>query len=132
MTPCTNCRISTWHCPRCNAAVCADHLAIDRQECVDCALAYYDSVDKLNLPAWFALGFASLWLVYAAVYAHLPSWSARSGGPRAITTGVPALDVVIMFTIMAVFAGKAAVALRRSWHRKSFMTRELARAKLIR
>jgi hypothetical protein len=112
--------------------ICSDHAAAYEQGCVDCALAYYDSRDELHTKAWFALGFGALWLVYAAVYSHLPSWSARSGGFRAITTGMPALDVLIMFTIVAVFAGKAAVALRRRWHRRTFVTRELARAKLIR
>lgn len=132
MTGCTNCRISTWHCPRCDAAICADHMAMDRQECVDCALAYYDSLDNLHLNAWFGLGALVPWAAYAALYDHLPSWSARSGGYRAITTGVPALDVVIMFAVMSVFAGKAMIGLRKWQHGRSFVTRELARAKLIR
>jgi hypothetical protein len=132
MSGCTNCRISTWTCPRCSAAICPDHMAMDRQECVDCALAYYDSLDRLHMPVWFAIGALVPWIAYAALYAQLPSWSARSGGPRAITTGVPALDVVIMFTVMSVFAGKAMMRLRKWSHERSFVTRELARAKLVR
>jgi hypothetical protein len=131
-TPCTNCSISAWHCPRCDAAVCADHMAMYRQECVDCALAYYDSLDRVNLRAWFVVGFALMWVPYFALSSHLPSWSARSGGYRAITTGVPALDIVIMVTITAVFAGKAMMTLRKWMHHRSFVTRELARAKLVR
>jgi hypothetical protein len=112
--------------------MCGDHTAIDRNECVDCALAYYDSADKLHMSRWFLAGAAVPWALYALVYSHLPDWSARSGGPRAITTGVPALDVVIMFAITSVFAGKAMMGLRKWAHRRSFVTRELARAKLAR
>ncbi|HEY5947870.1 MAG TPA: hypothetical protein VIV40_20360 [Kofleriaceae bacterium] len=129
---CNLCRTSPTRCPRCHTPVCNDHIALYEQSCVDCAIAYYDSRDRLHVGAWFALGFGALWLLYAAVYDQLPSWSARSGGFRAITTGVPALDVVIMFTVAAVFAGKAMVGLRRWWHRRTFVERALARARLVR
>ena len=132
MKECTNCRTSTWHCPRCDAPMCADHMATYRQECVDCALAYYDSLDKLHLNVWFALGALVPWAAYIGIFSHLPSWSTRSGGFRAITTGFPALDILIMFTVMSVFAGKAMMGLRKWWHHRSFVTRELARARLVR
>ncbi len=132
MTACTKCRASTWECPRCGNAMCPDHMATYREECIDCALAYYDGLDKLHLNAWFALGALVVWIAYAALYPALPSWSARSGGYRAITTGVPALDVAIMFAVISVFAGKAMMGVRKAIHRRSFVTRELARAKLIR
>ena len=132
MKECTNCRISEWHCPRCDAPMCADHMAVYREECVDCALAYYDSLDKLHLNAWFAAGVALVWSAYIALYPWLPSWDLRAGGFRAITTGVPALDTLIMFAVVSVFAGKAMMGLRKWFHRKSFVTRELARAKLVR
>jgi hypothetical protein len=132
MTRCTACPSSSTTCPRCGVAICADHMAIERDTCVDCALAYYDSVDRLRMHAWFFVGFALPWMLYASVYDQLPSWSARSGGYRAITTGVPALDVLIMFAITAVFAGKAMMGLRKWHHRRSFVTRQLARARLVR
>ena len=132
MKACNNCQISTWKCPRCGAAMCADHMATYREECVDCALQYYDSLDKLQLNAWFVFGALLPWTVYASIHSHLPSWSARSGGFRALTTGFPALDVLIMFTVMSVFAGKAMMGLRKWFHHRSFVTRELARARLVR
>jgi hypothetical protein len=119
-------------CTRCSIAICADHKAIEHDTCIDCAVAYYDDLDRLDLRAWFLGGFMLPWGAYAALYEHLPSWSARSGGYRAITTGVPAFDVLIMFAIIAVFSGKAAMGVRKSVHRRSFVTRELARAKLVR
>ncbi|HEY5926690.1 MAG TPA: hypothetical protein VIV11_33620 [Kofleriaceae bacterium] len=132
MTRCTACTTSTMTCPRCGNSVCVDHLAIEGDNCLDCAVAYYDSLDKVNLNVWFALGALMPWTLYAAIFSALPSWDARSGGFRAITTGFPALDVIIMFAVMSVFAGKAMMGLRKWFHRKSFVTRELARAKLVR
>jgi hypothetical protein len=79
------------------------------------------------MPLWFAAGFAVPWILFLGIYEHLPSWSERSGGARAITTGVPMLDVLIMFTIMAVFAGKGAMGLRAAFHRGKFMRPALAR-----
>jgi hypothetical protein len=132
MMVCTHCRVSTTICPRCGVSICGDHMAIDRDTCVDCAVAYYDDLDRVHMGAWFVAGFLLPWAAYVALYDYLPSWSARAGGFRAITTGVPALDVVIMFTITAVFAGKAMMGLRKWHHRRSFVTRELARAQLLR
>lgn len=132
MIECTHCRASTIECPRCGTAMCGDHTAIDRMECVDCALAYYDSLDRISMNAWFAAGASLVWIAYAALYPALPSWSARAGGYRALTTGVPALDVLIVFAITSVFAGKAMMGLRKWRHDRSFVTRELARARLVR
>ena len=70
---------------------------------------------------WFFVGFALPWLLLVAFHDSLPSWSARSGGHRAITTGVPMFDVLIMVTITAVFAGRAAMAIRGSMHRGAFI-----------
>jgi hypothetical protein len=132
MSRCNACTTSTTTCPRCASAMCADHMAAYENTCLDCAVAYYDSLERVRMNVWFAVGALVPWTLYAAVYAHLPSWSERSGGFRAITTGFPALDVVIMFAIVSVFSGKAMMGLRRALHRKSFVTRELARARLVR
>ena len=132
MKTCTNCRISEWRCPRCDTPICPDHLAIEREECVDCALAYYDSLDTLHLNMWFAAGALVPWASYAALYSRLPDWSARSGGFRALTTGFPALDILIMVAFTSFWCGKAMMGLRKWNHRRSFVTRELARAKLVR
>jgi len=132
MPGCTSCRTSTVTCPRCAKSICADHMAAYRDECLDCAIAYYDSLEDLHLNVWFMLGALQPWAFYAAIYSHLPIWSERSGGFRAITTGLPALDVVIMFAVMSWFAGKAMVALRKWLHQRSFVTRQLARARLVR
>jgi hypothetical protein len=117
---CTSCRASLWTCPQCGSATCPDHLATYSNDCLDCALAYHASADKLHINLWFALGAALPWLVYASVYTQLPGWSARSGGFRALTTGIPALDVLIMFAVTSVFAGKALMGVRRWLHRRSF------------
>jgi hypothetical protein len=131
MMTCTACRTSSWSCPRCGDARCADHVATYRQECLDCALAYYASRDTVHMRAWYAVGAALPWLLYASVYSELPSWSERSGGFRAITTGVPALDVVLMFAFVSFFAGKAMVTLRTWWHDRVFARRELAPARVV-
>jgi len=131
MMNCTACRTSTWSCPRCGDALCPDHTATYRQECLDCALAYYESRDTLHVRVWFALGVALPWLLYASVYSQLPHWSERSGGFRAITTGVPALDVVLMFAFVSFFAGKAMVTLRMWRHDRTFERRELAPARVV-
>ena len=132
MIECTQCRASTIECPRCGTAMCGDHVAIDRLECIDCAVAYYDSLDSIPMNAWFAAGASLVWIAYAALYPALPSWSMRGGGYRALTTGVPALDMLIVFAIMSVFAGKAMMGLRKWRHDRSFVTPELARATLVR
>lgn len=131
MMNCTACRTSTWSCPRCGVALCADHTATYRQECIDCALAYYASLDTLHMRAWFVAGALLPWSLYASVYSDLPSWSARSGGYRAITTGVPALDVLLMFAFVSFFAGKAMVALRTWRHDRTFTRCELAPARQV-
>jgi hypothetical protein len=129
---CTSCRTSTFTCPRCGAETCADHMALEQDTCIDCALAFYDSQEKLHMKAWFFSGVVLIWGIYIAMLPALPDWSARSGGFRAITTGVPALDVLIMFGFTSVFAGKAMMGLRKWLHRRTFVTRELARARLVR
>jgi len=132
MVGCTSCGMTTSTCRRCNEPTCADHMATYRDECLDCSLAYYESLEKVRLKAWFVVGALLPWALYASVYSNLPSWSARSGGFRAITTGVPALDVMIMFAVVSWFAGKAMIGLRKWFHHRSFVTRELARARLVR
>jgi hypothetical protein len=89
--------------------------------CAECELAYHDERTKQQRAWWFVAGLALPWVFFAGIFEHLPSWSARSGGPRAITTGVPMLDVIIMFSIASVFAGKAALGLRDYVHRGQFM-----------
>lgn len=131
MVACSGCRSSVVSCPRCDERMCPDHMAIEGETCSECALAYYEGVDRLHLNVWFLAGFAVPWALYVALFDRLPEWSARSGGFRSITTGVPALDVLIMFVVMAVFAGKAAMGLRRWVHRRMFMARRpLPRASL--
>ncbi|HEX5059965.1 MAG TPA: hypothetical protein VFV99_11430 [Kofleriaceae bacterium] len=130
---CTNCRTSVYSCSRCGAETCVDHMALEhRDTCLDCALAFYDSQDKLHLNAWFIAGFILPWALYLRMLPDLPSWSERSGGYRAMTTGFPALDVLIIVGFVSVFAGKAMIGLRKWMHRRTFVTRELARAKLVR
>ena len=131
MSECTACSGSPWSCPRCGVGVCSDHMAAYRQECISCALAYYDSLDKVRMNVWFVIGALFPWYLYALIYPSLPSWDARSGGFRAITTGVPALDVLIMFAIVSVFAGKAMITLRKWRHDRTFVSSEPPRAQLV-
>ena len=106
-------------------------MATYRNECMDCTLAYYASLETVHMNRWFVLGALLPWALYAFVYPQLPSWSARSGGFRAITTGVPALDVVLMFAVVSFFAGKAMITFRRWRHDRMFATCELAPAHAI-
>ena len=107
-------------------------MAAYRDECLDCSLAYYDSLEKVHLNVWFVIGALLPWTLYASVYSHLPSWSERSGGFRAITTSFPALDILIMVAVVSWFSGKAMIGLRKWFHHRSFVTRDLARARLVR
>jgi hypothetical protein len=90
--------------------------------CNACELAYHESKSALRLNAWFAAGFTMPWLFLLGIHEHLPSWSARSGGARVITTGVPMVDVLLMATVTAVFAGKLAMGIRTALHRERFIT----------
>lgn len=123
MFGCTLCRAGYNACPRCAARLCMEHEPLPGDACGECELAYHAQRSELKLGAWFLLGLALPWVLFAGIYDHLPSWSARSGGARAITTGVPMLDVIIMFSVTAVFLGKAAVGLRSMLHREQFLRR---------
>jgi hypothetical protein len=104
-----------------------EHLPLGGDVCTDCEIVYQSRRGELQVYPWFLLGFVVPWGYVLAMWNHLPGWSARSGGVRAITTGVPMLDVMIMCTVAAVFAGKAAASLRRKLHRRAFV-RETARS----
>ena len=123
MTRCTPCLVGHETCRRCASRLCSEHTPFGGHACADCELAYYESRDTLHIHVWFVIGFALPWLLMALTSDHLPSWSARSGGMRAITTGYPMLDVLIMTTVVAVFAGKGAMGLRQWFHRRSFLAR---------
>lgn len=122
MFGCTRCPTGHGTCPRCSTRICMEHVPFGGDACAECELAYHESRGDLKMSLWFLVGFALPWIFFAGIYEHLPSWSARSGGARAITTGVPMLDVIIMFTVVAVFAGKAAMGLRVAHHRRAFIT----------
>ncbi|MFN0245828.1 MAG: hypothetical protein ACKV2T_02900 [Kofleriaceae bacterium] len=98
-----------------------DHGTLPGDACGECELAYHEQRDQLRLGWWFVAGLAVPWILFLGIFDHLPSWSARSGGVRAMTTGIPMLDVVIMFSILSGFAGKAAMGLRSACHRNAFM-----------
>ena len=121
MFGCTRCPAGQDACRRCATRLCGEHVPFANERCAECELAFHESRDSLRLWAWFVVGFYVPWALFVAIYEHLPSWSARSGGVRAITTGVPMLDVVIMFTVMAVFAGKGAMGVREWLHRRKFL-----------
>lgn len=105
-------------CRRCKCELAADRLSLDGT-CPPCEVAYYESRDRLNTPAWFVLGFVLPWFAFAGIVAtqDLPH---HSGGVRAITTGIPMLDLTIMAVIVGVFSGKAMLAARRWFHRREF------------
>lgn len=121
MFGCTHCPAGRDVCPRCARRLCGEHVPFGNEVCAECELAYQESRGTLKRWAWFLAGFALPWIFLAGIAKHLPSWSARSGGPRAITTGVPMLDVLIIFTVIAVFAGKAAIGIREAFHRRTFL-----------
>jgi hypothetical protein len=110
-------------CPRCAARSCLEHQPMPDQVCNACEVAYHESKSSLRLNTWFAVGFAMPWLFLLGIRDHLPSWSARSGGFRSITTGVPMVDVLIMTTVTAVFVGKIAMGIRTAVHRERFIAR---------
>ena len=126
MYGCTVCPAGQDICPRCSRRLCMDHAMLPGEACNECELAYHESRGALKLNRWFLLGAALPWVVFAGILEHLPSWSARSGGVRAITTGIPMLDAIIMFAITSVFAGKAAMGLRSAFHRNAFMKPAIA------
>lgn len=121
MFGCTHCPVGQERCPRCASPLCGEHVPFRGEACAECELAYHEDKDRLHMNRWFLLGFALPWVAFAAAYDLLPSWSERSGGFRAITTGVPMLDVILVCTATAVFAGKGMVGLRAKLHRRSFI-----------
>jgi len=121
MFGCTACPRGRNTCPRCATPICDEHVPFAGDACSECELQYHDEREDIRFNGWFAAGFALPWAGLMAIRDVLPEWSARSGGHRAITTGVPMLDVLIMVLIIAVFAGKAAVGLRGVAHRRAFM-----------
>lgn len=132
MYGCTQCPAGQDICPRCRARLCLDHATLPGNACNACELAYHEERTKQQRAWWFVAGLALPWVLFLGIYEHLPSWSARSGGHRAITTGVPMLDVIIMFSIMSIFAGKAALGLRATFHRGQFMRPKTKTAGTIR
>ena len=129
MYGCTRCPSGQDICPRCHARLCLDHGTLPGDACNECELEYHESRDGLKLNLWFLAGFALPWIVFAGILDKLPSWSARSGGIRAITTGIPMLDCIIMFSVVAVIAGKGAMGLRSAFHRNAFMRPAVAARK---
>jgi hypothetical protein len=123
MLTCPACTLGMNACPRCAARSCMEHQPMPGALCNACELTYHESKSALHMNRWFAVGFALPWLFLLGIVDHLPSWSARSGGARAITTGVPMLDVLIMATVAAVFAGKIAMSIRTALHRERFITK---------
>ncbi len=105
-------------CERCGSALAIDQLSLDHR-CPPCDVAYYESRDRLHTHAWFAAGLVLPWLLFAwvAIAVDLPQ---SVGKIRAFSTGVPLLDVAIMTVIVAVFAGRLAVTVRRWFHRRGF------------
>jgi len=129
LTTCPRCPTSSAGCHRCKRPHCAEHLKAET--CVACELEYYESRDQLPTGMWYGLGFFVPWAAFTALITtvDLPS---RSGGVRAFTTGLPALDVAIMTAVVAVFAGKLAVKIRRWLHRREFDRTPVASHALIR
>jgi hypothetical protein len=121
MFGCTVCPRGTNTCPRCNTSLCNEHVPFAREACAECELQYHDEREEIRFGSWFAAGFALPWAGLLAISDALPSWSARSGGYRAITTGVPMIDILLMTLVIAVFAGKAAMGIRSAVHRRQFM-----------
>jgi hypothetical protein len=121
MFGCTVCPRGQNACPRCSTPLCDEHVPFRREACAECELAYHEERDGLGLNRWFLGGFALPWAGLAAISDTLPEWSMRAGGFRAITTGVPMLDILIMTAVVGVFAGKAAIGIRSWLHRRSFM-----------
>ena len=95
-----------------------EHLPLGGDACEQCEMQYALRRSEIARNGWFVLGFVLPWLFVMAIHDYLPSWSARSGGVRAITTGVPMLDVLIMTGVTAVFMGKAMIGLRLWWDRR--------------
>lgn len=121
MIVCRSCPSGHEVCRRCARRLCSEHTPFGGDACADCELAYFESRDGLRSNVWFVVGLALPWMVIAALHEHLPSGSARAGGHRAITTGVPLLDILIMTAVISVFAGKAARRLRIWFHRRTFL-----------
>lgn len=118
MKPCTRCSASSETCTHCKRPLCWDHRSL-RGACNECDLAYFASRDRVHFKAWFGIGFLVPWIAFAAVMANaeLPRFA---GGVRAFSTGSPRVDLAIMTLIVAVFCGKALVAMRRGLHRHRF------------
>lgn len=123
MFRCTPCLTGPESCRRCTRPLCLEHVPFGGDACQPCEWEYQGRRSVRRERAWFAAGFALPWLVLAQTTDALPSWSARSGGLRAITTGVPMLDVLIAVTATAVFAGKGLIALRGWLLRRTFVSR---------
>lgn len=127
MNRCERCPYGSEMCPRCATRFCMEHAMLPGEACNPCELAYHESKSTLKMNLWFVVGFALPWVVFVGILDRLPAWSARSGGIRAITTGIPMLDAIIMFSVMAIIAGKGAMGLRHAFHRNAFMRPVYAR-----
>jgi hypothetical protein len=97
------------------------HASFDDGFCPPCAAAFVLGSERLRPRLWFVLGFAlpfSLLVAAAPAMARQPYYG---GGYRAITTGIPLLDVSIVTAIVAVLVGKLAVHLRVGRYRRRFL-----------
>lgn len=110
-------------CRRCH--VPSQNLSVE-YTCSTCDVDYFESRDRLNTGVWFGLGFALPWMVAAPVMASVDLPEA-AGRMRAMSTGVPLLDLAVMTTVVAVLCGKGLLGLRRWFHRREFDATPAAR-----
>ena len=127
MTGCTVCPYGIERCGSCRRRLCLEHIPLGGDACLDCEVAYQRSRDDLDMLPWFLLGFAVPWAVFAMLYESIARFG-PSGGVRAITTGIPLLDAALMTSVLAFFAGKAAIAVRMAFHRRAFDRRRRGEA----
>ena len=116
--PCAACQAGAARCVRCTRALCFDHVSLDGH-CNDCELAYHADRARLRLGGWFALGAAPPIALLAATWSELASMR-MAGGFRAITTGVPLLDGIVVAGVTAVILGRGMVGVRTWLHRRRF------------
>lgn len=119
---CIECRTAenlTDRCRRCAEPVCMEHVPLGGRRCAACELVYLERRGRIRTRVWAALGFALPWPLYLALLPSIPE--AGSGGMRAITTGIPKLDFLIMTLVASYALGRGVAALRLAAARRRFL-----------
>jgi hypothetical protein len=115
-------------CARCGLELCLEHQPMPGKRCERCELAYEERRGELHLRALFGLAVAAALLANAYVVVEVAHEHHQVvGGFRSFSTGVPALDTLLIGVFLSYWVGRFAVTGRTAILRRGFLREHPAR-----